>query len=278
MEEIIEQEEEWDDDLDDDSSLELFKPQAKGFFQLLFESFKYLTIKLPSIAIIVIPVFFVVEFLVPSLVEAFVPEITRDITGWEWVDKGILYWVNKMVMIGVEALFAAIIGGIAWIALIRVIAASMHGENLPPIQALKDGISMLPMFIVTAIIFYSLLIIGLVFLIIPGIILAIWFAFWEFSFVLRGHGAMSALMYSKKLVDDNFVRVSLNIIGITIIMLILNYYAIDFIANKIAIQFDADEGLLYTSINAILGASGRLFEGLRIIFLMTLFMDLESKN
>jgi hypothetical protein len=278
MEEIIEQEEEWDDDLDDDSSLELFKPQAKGFFQLLFESFKYLTIKLPSIAIIVIPVFFVVEFLVPSLVEAFVPEITRDITGWEWVDKGILYWVNKMVMIGVEALFAAIIGGIAWIALIRVIAASMHGENLPPIQALKDGISMLPMFIVTAIIFYSLLIIGLVFLIIPGIILAIWFAFWEFSFVLRGHGAMSALMYSKKLVDDNFVRVSLNIIGITIIMLILNYYAIDFIANKIAIQFDADEGLLYTSINAILGASGRLFEGLRIIFLMTLFMDLENKK
>jgi len=181
-------------------------------------------------------------------------------------------------MIGVEALFAAIIGGIAWIALIRVIAASMHGENLPPIQALKDGISMLPMFIVTAIIFYSLLIIGLVFLIIPGIILAIWFAFWEFSFVLRGHGAMSALMYSKKLVDDNFVRVSLNIIGITIIMLILNYYAIDFIANKIAIQFDADEGLLYTSINAILGASGRLFEGLRIIFLMTLFMDLENKK
>ena len=278
MEEIIEQEEEWDDDFEDDSSLELFKPQAKGFFQLLFESFKYLTIKLPSIAIIVIPVFFVVEFLVPSLVEAFVPEITRDITGWEWVDKGILYWVNKMVMIGVEALFAAIIGGIAWIALIRVIAASMHGENLPPIQALKDGISMLPMFIVTAIIFYSLLIIGLVFLIIPGIILAIWFAFWEFSFVLRGHGAMSALMYSKKLVDDNFVRVSLNIIGITIIMLILNYYAIDFIANKIAIQFDADEGLLYTSINAILGASGRLFEGLRIIFLMTLFMDLENKK
>ena len=126
MEEIIEQEEEWDDAFEDDSSLELFKPQAKGFFQLLFESFKYLTIKLPSIAIIVIPVFFVVEFLVPSLVEFLDPEINRDITGWEWVDKGILYWVNKMIMIGTEALFAAIIGGIAWIALIRVIAASMH--------------------------------------------------------------------------------------------------------------------------------------------------------
>ena len=278
MEEIIEQEEEWDDDLDDDSSLELFKPQAKGFFQLLFESFKYLTIKLPSIAIIVIPVFLVVELLVPFLVEFLVPEITRDITGREWVDKGILYWVNKMMMIGVEALFAAIIGGIAWIALIRVIAASMLGEKLPPIQALKDGTSMLPMFIVTAIIFYSLLIIGLVFLIIPGIILAVWFAFWQFSYVLRGHGAISALIYSKKLVDDNFVRVSLNIVGITVIMLILNYYAIDLIANKIAFQVDAGEGFVYTIVDVILRASGRLFEGLRIIFLLTLFMDLENKN
>ena len=219
-----------------------------------------------------------VEFLVPSLVEFLVPEITRDITGWEWVDKGILYWVNKMIMIGTEALFAAIIGGIAWIALIRVIAASMHGEKLPPIQALKDGVSMLPMFIVTAIIFYILIIIGLVFFIIPGIVLAIWFAFWQFSFVLRGHGAMSALMYSKKLVDDNFVRVSLNIVGIMFIMLILNYYAIDLIANTIALQVDADEGFVYTMVNAILVGFGRLFEGLRIIFLLTLFMDLESKD
>lgn len=278
MEEIIEQEEEWDDDFEDDSSLELFKPQAKGFFQLLFESFKYLTIKLPSIAIIVIPVFFVVEFLVPSLVEFLDPEITRDITGWEWVDKGILYWINKMILIGVEALFAVIIGGIAWIALIRVIAASMHGEKLPPIQALKDGTSMLPMFIVTAIIFYSLIVIGLVFFIIPGIILAVWFAFWQFSYVLRGHGAISALMYSKKLVDDNFLRVSLNILGITVIMLVLNYYAIDLIANIIAIQVAEEGSFTYTMVNAILVGSGRLFEGLRIIFLMTLFMDLESKN
>ena len=89
---------------------------------------------------------------------------------------------------------------------------------------------------------------------------------------------MSALMYSKKLVDDNFVRVSLNIVGIMFIMLILNYYAIDLIANTIALQVDADEGFVYTIVNAILVGFGRLFEGLRIIFLLTLFMDLESKD
>ena len=278
MEEAIEQEEEWDDDFDDDSSLDLFRPQAKGFFQLLFESFKYLTKKLPSIAIIVIPVFFVVEFLVPSLVELIDPKLSGEITGWEWLDNSFFFWTNKILRWGVEALLAAIIGGIAWIALIRVIAASMHGEKLPPIQALKDGTSMLPMFIVTALIFYTIFIIGLVFLIVPGIILAIWFAFWQFSYVLRGHGAMSALMYSKKLVDDNFVRVSLNIMGIMFIMFILNYFAIDLIANTIAIQIDEDEGPVYTIVNVILKCFGRLFEGLRIIFLMTLFMDLEGKK
>jgi len=273
MEEIIEQEEEWDDDLDDDSSLELFRPQAKGFFQLLFESFKYLTIKLPSIAIIVIPVFFVVEFVVP-LVVTFTPDFAEDLTSYGWIND----FINKMIKVGVEALLAAIIGGIAWIALIRVIAASMHGEKIPPIQALKDGTTMLPMFIMTAIIFYVLIIIGLVLFVIPGIILAIWFAFWQFSFVLRGHGAISALMYSKKLVDDNFLRVSLNIVGITVIMLVLNYYAIDLIANTIAIQVAEEGSFTYTMVNAILVGSGRLFEGLRIIFLMTLFMDLENKN
>jgi len=36
--------------------------------------------------------------------------------------------------------------------------------------------------------------------------------------------------------------------------------------------------LVYAIVDAILRASGRLFEGLRIIFLMTLFMDLEGKK
>ena len=214
-----------------------------------------------------------VEFFVPLIV-TFIPDFAEDFTGYGWIND----FIDKMVRIGVEALLAAIIGGIAWIALIRVIAASMHGEKLPPIQALKDGTSMLPMFIVTAIIFYSLIVIGLVFFIIPGIILAVWFAFWQFSYVLRGHGTISALMYSKKLVDDNFLRVSLNILGITVIMLVLNYYAIDLIANTIAIQVAEEGSFTYTMVNAILVGSGRLFEGLRIIFLMTLFMDLEDKN
>jgi hypothetical protein len=80
------------------------------------------------------------------------------------------------------------------------------------------------------------------------------------------------------LVDDNFLRVSLNIVGITVIMFILNYYVIDLIASKIALQVAEEGEFIYTIVNAILVGFGRLFEGLRIIFLLTLFMDLENKN
>ena len=61
-------------------------------------------------------------------------------------------------------------------------------------------------------------------------------------------------------------------------MLILNYYAIDLIASKIALQVAEEGAFTYTIVNAILVGSGRLFEGLRIIFLLTLFMDLENKS
>ena len=70
------------------------------------------------------------------------------------------------------------------------------------------------MFIVTAILFYVLLIIGFTLLIIPGIILFVWFSFWQFSYVLRGKGAVAALLYSKSLVDGDFVRVFMNLRGI----------------------------------------------------------------
>ena len=44
---------------------ELFKPSKKGFFTLLLDSFKFFTLNLPAIATIVVPVFLIVEYLVP---------------------------------------------------------------------------------------------------------------------------------------------------------------------------------------------------------------------
>ena len=255
----------------EDSEPEFFKPENKGFFSLLIESFKFFTLNLPAIATIVIPVFLVVEFLVP-LFELFIPDFADDLTGSDFVND----LLNDIIKGLVSLLIGAIIGGIAWIAVIRVIAAAMHGEKLPPIQAMKDGITLLPMFIVTALLFYVLLIIGFTLLIIPGIILFVWFSFWQFSYVLRGKGAVAALLYSKSLVDGDFVRVFLNILGIWLFMYLLNNFGISLIADFVAGNVGEEGDIPYVIVNAIFVGLGRVFEGIRIIFLMALFMDLEK--
>ena len=250
---------------------ELFKPTNKGFFNLLVESFKFFLLNLPAIATIVIPVFLVAEILVP-IFELFLPNFAEDATSWEFIND----FLNDLIKGLISGLIYSIIAGIAWIAVIRVIAAAMHGEKLPPIQAMKDGAQMLPMFVVTAILYYLSLVVGFALLIIPGIILFVWFHFWQFSFVLRGKGAVSGLLYSKNIVEDNFVRVFLYIVGLWIFMYVMNNYGIGLIADFVASNVGEEGDMGYIIVNALFVGLGRVLEGIRIIFLMTLFMDLEK--
>ena len=252
-------------------SPEIFEPKDKGFFSLLGESFKFFLLHLPAIATIVVPVFLVVEFLVP-LLSKLIPDLAGDLTGSELLDG----FINEGIRAIIIELIAAIIGGIAWIATIRVIASSIRGEKIPPIQAMKDGTAMLPMFIVTAILYYLIVVIGFILLFVPGVILFIYFVFWQFSYVLRGKGAISALSYSWDLVSGNFVRVSLNVVGIWIVMYVLNNFVIGLIASNVAILVGEDDSIPYLIVNAIFTALGKVFEGVRIIFLLSLFKDLEK--
>ena len=156
MEEELEQEEQQDEDQ------KLFKPSKKGFFTLLLESFKFFTLNLPAIATIVVPVFLIVEYLVP-LLSTFVDDLANELTGWKFIDNFLSGVIEYITIEFIRQL----IGGIAWIAVIRVIAGAMHGEKIPGVQALKDGTNMLPMYFVTAVIFYVFLIITSLLLIIP---------------------------------------------------------------------------------------------------------------
>ena len=194
------------------------------------------------------------------------------LTGFELIDDSLSWLIRELIL----ALLAAIIGGIAWIATIRVIASSIRGEKIPPIQAMKDGTAMLPMFVVTAILYYLLVSIGFILLLIPGIIVGIYFIFWQFSYVLRGKGAFSALTYSKDLVSGNFVRVFLNVAGIWMVMFILNEFVIGLIASNVANLIGEVDSVPYLIVNAIFTALGKVFEGVRIIFMLSFFKDLEK--
>jgi len=258
---------------------ELFKPTKKGFFKLLLESFKFFTLNLPAIATIVLPVFLVVEFLVPLFELVFNPNFAYEFTRWEWFNEWVNDGLNWIIKIITVEFIRQIIGGIAWIAVIRVIAGAMHGERISGVQAMKDGATMLPMYFVTALIYYVLLIVSSLLLIIPGVIFAVYCAFWQYSYVLRGKGAFSALNYSISLVRDDFVRVFLSVVGMTTIIFILKYGLVELISGAIAGAVDPDEELLYDIVNTILMALGKILElGIEIIFFMMLFMTLEEEN
>tara|TARA_B100002051_G_scaffold4865_1_gene4164 strand:+ start:92 stop:913 length:822 start_codon:yes stop_codon:yes gene_type:complete len=268
MDEIVDQEE------SEVESQELFKPKKKSFFNLLFDSFKFFTLNLPAIATIVIPVYLIVEFLVP-LLSMFVDNLAEGLTGWSFIDD-FLSWVIEYITI---EFLRQLVGGIAWIAVIRVIAGAMHGDKIQSVQAIKDGTTMLPMYFVTAVIFYSLLIISSLLLLVPGIIFAVYCAFWQYSYVLRGKGAFSALAYSYSLVKDDFVRVFLNVFGIILLLFVFDYFILESLSNVIASTLDSEEGFVYDIVNAIMMALGKVFEvGIEIIFLMMLFMALEEED
>ena len=254
----------------EEESIEIFKPNDKGFFSLLGESFKYFLLHLPAIATIVVPVFLVVEFLVPFL-SKFIPDLAEG-----WTDTFLDDLLSDIIRAIVVSLIGAIIGGIAWIATIRVIASSLKGEKIPPVQAMKDGSAMLPMFVVTAILYYLLVGIGIVLLLVPGIVIGIYFIFWQFSYVLRGKGAISAFTYSKDLVSGNFVRVFLNVVGIWIVMYVLNNFVIGLIASNVANLVGEVDSIPYMLVDAIFNALGKVFEGVRIIFMLSLFKNLEK--
>ena len=256
----------------EEESIEIFKPNDKGFFSLLGESFKYFLLHLPAIATIGVPVVLVVEFLGPFL-SKFIPDLAEG-----WTDTFLDDLLSDIIRAIVVSLIGAVIGGIAWIATIRVIASSLKGEKIPPVQALKDGSAMLPMFVVTAILYYLLVGIGIVLLLVPGIVIGIYFIFWQFSYVLRGKGAISAFTYSKDLVSGNFVRVFLNVVGIWIVMYVLNNFVIGLIASNVANLVGEVDSIPYMLVDAIFNALGKVFEGVRIIFMLSLFKNLEKSQ
>ncbi len=268
MEEIVEQKE------SDGENQKLFKLKKKSFFTLLLDSFKFFTLNLPAIATIVVPVYLIVEFLVP-LLSIFVDDLAKGLTGWDLIDD-FLSWVIEYITI---EFLRQLVGGIAWIAVIRVIAGAMHGDKIQSIQAIKDGANMLPMYFVTAVIFYTILIVSSLLLLVPGIIFAVYCAFWQYSYVLRGKGAFSALAYSYSLVKDDFVRVFLNVFGIIILLFVFDYFVLESLSNGIASTLDSEQGFVYDIVNAIMMALGKVLEvGIEIIFLMMLFMALEEED
>ena len=97
----------------------------------------------------------------------------------------------------------------------------------------------------------------------------------QMPLIVTGKGVPSKKV-RKDLVSGNFIRVSLNVVGIWIVMYVLNNVVIGLIASNVATLVGEDGSVPYLIVNAIFTALGKVFEGVRIIFLLSLFKDLEK--
>lgn len=93
-------------------------------------------------------------------------------------------------------------------AFTRALAARYtNGQALPPSEELKSTVAILLPAIWVTILVGLVIVGGLVLLIIPGIIFAIWFAFGSYAMILDGRRGTAALKYSKQLVAGRWGEV-----------------------------------------------------------------------
>ena len=245
--------------------------QQKGFVELFSETFRFFGGNIVMIASIIFPVFFVVNIVLPFL-QDYIPDLAGILglaTGNEYLDD-IINDVLGGLLIGIVAL---IMGGIAEIALIKAIADQLSGTPVSLADAFSTGVSLLPFYAITGILFLVIDGIGWILVLIPGIIIMVYWGFWGMAVVLRDQHTFGAFSYSYRLVSGNFLRILLYWIALLILFFVLGIIW-DPISG--AIVQGAEGEMVYNATSALAAALWRTVETIYAVFLIILFLDLEK--
>lgn len=143
----------------------------------------------------------VLVFLIPSAAASVAFELLRG------VNLGLGSWHMPVLALSVYAPLVAL-SILQTVALTRAVAAGITGEPVPPLLALLRASlpSVLPAFI-ASLALGILLVAGFVVLVVPMVVMAIWFAFILQAIVLDRAGWISAFGASKSLVTGRFAAV-----------------------------------------------------------------------
>ena len=246
--------------------------QQKGFVELFSETFRFFGSNFVMIASIIFPVFFVVNIVLPFL-QDYIPDLAGILglaTGNEYLDD-IINDVLGGLLIGIVAL---IMGGIAEIALIKAVTDQLSGTPVSLADAFSTGVSLLPFYAITGILFLIIEGIGWILLLIPGIIIMVYWGFWAMAVVLRDQHTFGAFSYSYRLVSGNFLRILLYWIALFILIDVVFGVIWDLISGFI-VQ-GAEGEMVYNATSALADALWRTVETIYAIFLIILFLDLEK--
>jgi hypothetical protein len=123
---------------------------------------------------------------------------------------------NVVATIVGAGLLVALIASIVVGAIVARIDGVARGEPVSLGDALSIGVNRLPAFIVSWILAALVVSLGLILLIVPGLILAIWFLFGPYAVIVERVGPLQSLGYSRALVRGHWWRTAaiVTIVGI----------------------------------------------------------------
>lgn len=130
-------------------------------------------------------------------------------------------------------------------AILLRIDAVAHGNEMPLTAALQGGLRAGPRFFVAYFLYFLAVVGGLVGLIIPGIIFAVWLIFGPYVAVTDGRGIIASLKYSRAIVRGHWWRTAAVLTIITLIILLL-YIVIGFIIGIVVVTGEQDAGTAAT--------------------------------
>jgi hypothetical protein len=149
--------------------------------------------------IIVVPAFLIQGFLALSIT----PEIPAHPTAQDYMriqQAQARYWPW---MLGFGALEFIVLLPLANAAVIQAVARVYLGQPTTALEAISQGARRLPALWGTTILMYLAIWGGLILLIVPGILFALWFGLSQHVVVIEGIAGTSALKRSKKLVRNH---------------------------------------------------------------------------
>jgi len=147
------------------------------------------------------------------------------------------------------------------------------GEEITAQLALQQGITKVPITVVTGILLFIMLTVGFILLVVPGIYLSVIFTFFTEAIALRNSKFFNAFTYSQNLVKGQFWRVfgRLLVIGIALFLLSVALIIPQIFLSVLLAAFPILQNAIVIILNLILVLINYLF----IITFTVYFLNLD---
>ncbi|KKU73052.1 MAG: hypothetical protein UX98_C0012G0012 [Parcubacteria group bacterium GW2011_GWA2_47_26] len=176
------------------------------------------------------------------------------------------------------ALFSILVAAWTELALVRAFYNYSSGATLNIAATLREALQKLPSFIFLLIIWFVVVLVGLAFLIIPGIIFATWFMFLSSALVIEDQRGLAVFRRSKQLVANNFFGLFWRAVASALLISVILITAIQgFVAILQATGLRAFNQFLFDVItNSFGSALSVLFLPAFIGIIVTLYLEIHK--